>query len=106
MIKLKTAAIAAALVLSLAGPALAQVQPGLSGSPGRGNSDPIARMRNGAPLSNGQTVEPGVRMNQFGRSRPRMHAARAMRPRSFRGRRGAMRRPLRGSPNSPNSRSM
>ena len=58
MTNLKSLTLAAILSLGFAGAASAQVFPGAAGTPGRGNSDPVALMPNGAPVSNGYMAEP------------------------------------------------
>jgi hypothetical protein len=117
VISFKSMAVAAVLAIGLGGAALAQTMPGMAGTPGRGNSQPTTTMPNGAPMSNGQTAEPGMRRGQMMRSGRAMRPSRAMRSRGAmrsrsmqRGRsmssQRMMRRPMRGSPNSPNSRPM
>lgn len=83
---LKPLALAALIGLAFAGTASAQVFPGIAGTPGRGNSDTVALMPNGAPVSNGYLAEPyqfyrGSVVETFENDEL----------------------PLRGSPNSPNS---
>lgn len=84
MTMLKTAAATAILTLGLAGAATAQVYPGIAGSPGRGNSDPVAIAPNGAVVSNGYQAEPADFYR--GQTAPYRDGL-----------------PLRGSPNSPNT---
>ena len=58
MTSMKTLAVATLLGLGVVGSASAQVMPGSSGSPGRGNSSPVAIMENGGVVSNGYQAEP------------------------------------------------
>lgn len=90
MMNPKSLALAAVFGFALAGSASAQVFPGIAGTPGRGNSDPVAVMPNGAVVSNGYLAEP----HQFVRGPlDRTYVERSYYDQGL---------PLRGSPNSPN----
>lgn len=83
MINLKGTVLAAGLIIGLSGVAMAQVTPGVSGTPGRGNSNPTSTMPNGAAMSNGQTET----MGRGGMMRPTRKMSKMRMKRSRRARR-------------------